>query len=125
MRLSAVGRAPSRGQAVSTPPAAEGWHHRNRSAHLLAPPGRAAEAAWVMTVLPLEAPDEVARRRRRASAPGCTVSHRSTPSAGVHRTRLLHALGGPEGRPFVVVIGPAGYGKTTLLRDWCAQDPRP
>ncbi|HEY6887343.1 MAG TPA: hypothetical protein VI300_06170, partial [Solirubrobacter sp.] len=37
----------------------------------------------------------------------------------------MSALGGPGGRPFAVVIAPAGYGKTTLLRDWCAHDPRP
>ncbi|WP_028066647.1 LuxR C-terminal-related transcriptional regulator [Solirubrobacter soli] len=41
------------------------------------------------------------------------------------RERLLDALGGPGGRPFAVLVAPAGYGKTTLLREWCARDPRP
>src|SRR5262249_44977558 len=41
------------------------------------------------------------------------------------RPRLLQALGGTDGPPFVVLVAPAGYGKTTLLRQWCAQDPRP
>lgn len=37
--------------------------------------------------------------------------------------RLLPLLSGP--RPFTVLVAPAGYGKTTLLRAWCALDPRP
>src|SRR3954468_16262244 len=43
-------------------------------------------------------------------------------SSAVRRPRLLEGLGD---RPFAVLVAPAGYGKTTLLRQWCAQDPRP
>ena len=43
----------------------------------------------------------------------------------VRRARLLAGLGAVDGPPFVVVVAPAGYGKTTLLRDWCARDRRP
>src|SRR5262245_26964636 len=41
----------------------------------------------------------------------------------VQRPRLLAALA--DAPPFVALVAPAGYGKTTLLRDWCARDPRP
>ncbi len=42
----------------------------------------------------------------------------------VRRPRLLQALRA-DGRPLVAVVAPAGYGKTTLLREWCALDRRP
>src|SRR3954447_11216513 len=42
----------------------------------------------------------------------------------VRRPRLLQALRA-EGRPLVALVAPAGYGKTTLLREWCALDRRP
>ncbi|HET6546880.1 MAG TPA: LuxR C-terminal-related transcriptional regulator [Solirubrobacter sp.] len=43
----------------------------------------------------------------------------------VRRPRLVTPLLAPDGPPFVVVVAPAGYGKTTLLCEWCARDPRP
>src|SRR3954468_18472899 len=43
-------------------------------------------------------------------------------SSAVRRPRLLEGLGD---RPFAVLVAPAGYGKTTLLRQWCEEDPRP
>ena len=42
----------------------------------------------------------------------------------VRRPRLLQALRA-DPRPLVALVAPAGYGKTTLLRDWCAVDRRP
>ena len=44
---------------------------------------------------------------------------------GVRRRRLLTQLLAADAPPFVVVVAPAGYGKTTLLCDWSAADPRP
>jgi LuxR family maltose regulon positive regulatory protein len=37
----------------------------------------------------------------------------------------LEALLATDGPPFAVLVAPAGFGKTTLLREWCARDPRP
>jgi LuxR family maltose regulon positive regulatory protein len=51
------------------------------------------------------------------------VGHRPPPHTGVPRPRLLTRL--LDSPPFVVVVAPAGYGKTTLLCDWSAADPRP
>ncbi|HEY8537082.1 MAG TPA: hypothetical protein VIL25_11550, partial [Vicinamibacterales bacterium] len=42
--------------------------------------------------------------------------------AGVRRARLLTRL--LECPPFVAIVAPAGYGKTALLSDWSAADPR-
>src|SRR4051812_15265916 len=55
--------------------------------------------------------------------PEVLPAHRQQPT--VRRARLLQALAGAEERPFAVLVAPAGYGKTSLLRDWCAHDPRP
>jgi LuxR family maltose regulon positive regulatory protein len=43
----------------------------------------------------------------------------------VRRPRLLAALDQAGAVPFIVLVAPAGYGKTTLLSEWCARDPRP
>jgi LuxR family maltose regulon positive regulatory protein len=43
---------------------------------------------------------------------------------GVRRRRLLTRLLAADCPPFVVLVAPAGYGKTTLLSDWSAADPR-
>ncbi|HEX6025989.1 MAG TPA: LuxR C-terminal-related transcriptional regulator, partial [Solirubrobacter sp.] len=44
------------------------------------------------------------------------------PRAGVRRQRLVKRL--LDCPPFVVIVAPAGYGKTALLSDWSAADPR-
>src|SRR5262249_40944204 len=36
--------------------------------------------------------------------------------AAVHRPRLLSAL---QGAPLILAVAPAGYGKTSLLSEWC------
>src|SRR5690349_8013831 len=77
------------------------------------PPGDASAGAGScgeMTAFALERP-----RSLQPSA------HRPT----VSRPRLLDALGGADSPPLLVLVAPAGYGKTTLLRDWCARDSRP
>jgi len=43
----------------------------------------------------------------------------------IDRPRLLERLREVSDVPVVVVCAPAGYGKTTLLAQWAAQDPRP
>ena len=46
-------------------------------------------------------------------------------SAGVRRSRLVSALADPAAPPLTVLVAPAGFGKTTLLREWSVRDPRP
>jgi LuxR family transcriptional regulator, maltose regulon positive regulatory protein len=45
--------------------------------------------------------------------------------AVVRRTRLLRVLDESVGTSVVCLQAPGGYGKTTLLRQWVATDPRP
>jgi LuxR family transcriptional regulator, maltose regulon positive regulatory protein len=55
---------------------------------------------------------------------------RGTPShprlrASVRRPRLIATLDAAGAPPFAVLVAPAGYGKTALLCQWSARDPRP
>jgi LuxR family maltose regulon positive regulatory protein len=43
----------------------------------------------------------------------------------VTRTALIERLGAERDVPIIAVVAPAGYGKTTLLRQWAERDPRP
>jgi LuxR family transcriptional regulator, maltose regulon positive regulatory protein len=43
----------------------------------------------------------------------------------VARPRLLEQLRAAQSSPLVLVVGPAGYGKTTLLTQWGEKDERP
>jgi LuxR family maltose regulon positive regulatory protein len=43
----------------------------------------------------------------------------------VYRSELLSRLDGARARPLVLLSAPAGYGKTTLLRQWSERDDRP
>src|SRR4051812_19404034 len=43
----------------------------------------------------------------------------------VRRDRLLAWFAGLPGEPVVLVCAPAGFGKTTVLRQWAAADDRP
>src|SRR5580704_1871715 len=43
----------------------------------------------------------------------------------VRRPRLLAKLGDGHDIPVVVLVAPAGYGKTSLLADWAEQERRP
>ena len=47
-----------------------------------------------------------------------------SPVAGIRRPRLVSRCGA-DAPPLAVVVAPAGFGKTTLLREWSARDPRP
>jgi LuxR family maltose regulon positive regulatory protein len=40
----------------------------------------------------------------------------------VDRARIRHALAGGEDASLTVVVAPAGYGKTTAVRSWCARE---
>jgi LuxR family transcriptional regulator, maltose regulon positive regulatory protein len=46
-------------------------------------------------------------------------------SDGVSRTALVNRLRAAGAFPIVLVVAPAGYGKTTLLAQWAARDARP
>lgn len=46
-------------------------------------------------------------------------------ATGVRRSRLVERLVGSARRALVVLAAPAGYGKTTVLRQWATEDPRP
>ena len=72
-----------------------------------------------MTATTLDAP----RRPRDPFDPDAPRGPRLR--ASVRRPRLVTALVADEAPPFVVLVAPAGYGKTTLLCEWCARDPRP
>ena len=43
----------------------------------------------------------------------------------VRRTALVRRLADAQAPPLTVIVAPAGYGKTTLLRDWAERDGRP
>jgi LuxR family transcriptional regulator, maltose regulon positive regulatory protein len=43
----------------------------------------------------------------------------------IRRPRLVQPLCDPAGPPLVLVVAPAGYGKTTLVREWTECDDRP
>jgi LuxR family maltose regulon positive regulatory protein len=43
----------------------------------------------------------------------------------VRRPSLVQRLADPAASPLAVLVAPAGYGKTTLLRDWARRDERP
>ena len=72
---------------------------------------------------------------RRTPAPGRrgVAVHEAPPGAGAPRTapglvprpRLLRALAAAADLPLVAIAAPAGYGKTTLLAEWCARGGRP
>jgi LuxR family transcriptional regulator, maltose regulon positive regulatory protein len=43
----------------------------------------------------------------------------------MRRPRLMAALRGSAAGPVVMLHAPAGYGKTAVLTEWAATDPRP
>ena len=47
------------------------------------------------------------------------------PPESVPRTALVNRLRAAGAFPIVLVVAPAGYGKTTLLSQWAARDARP
>jgi len=69
-----------------------------------------------------------AARRPRARTPGHVLPGKVGPHGadvpGVPRTALVNRLRA-SAAPLALVLAPAGYGKTTLLRAWSARDRRP
>jgi LuxR family maltose regulon positive regulatory protein len=68
------------------------------------------------------------RRHRRSPALDVVESKLRVPRArgdGVSRTPLVNRLRAAGAFPIVLVVAPAGYGKTTLLSQWAARDARP
>ena len=61
-------------------------------------------------------------RFRRRDAAGRRPPSR--PRGTVARPRLIRRLSEAREPPFVVLVAPAGYGKTTLLSEWAACDGR-
>jgi LuxR family transcriptional regulator, maltose regulon positive regulatory protein len=49
---------------------------------------------------------------------------RPAPHSTVGRPRLLNALASADRPPLAVLVAPSGFGKTTLLSEWSARDPR-
>jgi LuxR family maltose regulon positive regulatory protein len=78
-----------------------------------------------MTATLLDAAPAIDQPQRLLEALGHGLQRRPRPRATVHRPRLLAPLVAPDAPPFVVLVAPAGYGKTTVLCDWSARDPRP
>jgi LuxR family transcriptional regulator, maltose regulon positive regulatory protein len=63
-------------------------------------------------------------------APGSSPAHLSDRSTSIQpglvdRDRLLRRLLGAREVPLVVLLAPAGYGKTTVLCQWAQRDARP
>ena len=54
-----------------------------------------------------------------APAPPATAAPLPVP-----RTRLVRQLAGADA-PIALIVAPAGYGKTALIAEWAARDPRP
>ena len=72
-------------------------------------------------------PAQTARRRRapggsRADGRGLPPPR---PAGLVPRARLIRRLRDARDVPLVLLVAPAGYGKTTVLSEWAEQDPRP
>lgn len=63
--------------------------------------------------------------RERMEAAGAEPAVASHPESLVARTQLTERLRAAASVPLVLLIAPAGYGKTTVLRQWAAQDARP
>jgi LuxR family transcriptional regulator, maltose regulon positive regulatory protein len=68
-------------------------------------------------------------QRRTTSRPDdATAGRRASPAQApgvVVRDALVERLMAAQGLPLALLVAPAGYGKTTLLAQWGARDPRP
>ena len=97
--------------------------YRNTGARPLAPVSGAARCCdVVMEPASLAAPPAAAHRSRRRRAAGPRPPTR--PRGSVPRSRLVRRLREAREAPFVLLVAPAGYGKTTLLSEWAACDGR-
>lgn len=74
----------------------------------------------VLRVLPDPQPGVPLRERRRTWFAPPAVREGT-----LRRPRLMDAMRATAARSLVVVHAPAGYGKTAVLTEWAATDPRP
>jgi LuxR family transcriptional regulator, maltose regulon positive regulatory protein len=96
--------------------------YRNMGASALAPACHAARCfLWPMEPASTAVLPAAHRFRRR------DVARRRPPTRPrglVARPRLVRRLSEARDAPFVLLVAPAGYGKTTLLSEWAACDGR-
>jgi LuxR family transcriptional regulator, maltose regulon positive regulatory protein len=89
------------------------------------PAGRLLAVALAVTT----AVQESHRRLAAVPATSALLELRSRPPALrpglIPRERLVRRLAEARRRPVALLRAPAGYGKTTLLHEWTACDPRP
>jgi LuxR family maltose regulon positive regulatory protein len=83
--------------------------------------------ADVVDATPSTADDERLRGSRHPPFPAVTskVAPPVTRHGSVIRGALVERLQTYVEVPIIAVVAPAGYGKTTLLRQWADRDPRP
>jgi LuxR family maltose regulon positive regulatory protein len=96
--------------------------YRNMGASALAPACRAARCFPCPMEPASTAVLPAAHRFRRRDAARCRPPTR--PRGLVARPRLVGRLSEARDAPFVLLVAPAGYGKTTLLTEWAARDGR-
>ena len=96
----------------------------NTGARPLAPVRRRGSMLYAAMEPASIAARPAAHRSRRRRAAGRTSAD---PSARVHRRAPGWSAGSREARdaPFVLLVAPAGYGKTTLLSEWAASRRAP
>ena len=97
-------RLPRNGSAPPCP----GWPRRSMLCVVMEPASIAAQ------------PSVHRSRRRGAAGPRPPTRPRGT----IPRRRLVRRLSEARAHPFVLLVAPAGYGKTTLLSEWAACDGR-
>jgi LuxR family transcriptional regulator, maltose regulon positive regulatory protein len=84
--------------------------------------GMTAPAA--LDALPSTVRTPLSPRRARVALVERGMTRPATPRV-IHRPRLTRPLTETAGQRLVTLVAPAGYGKTTLLRDWADRDERP
>src|SRR4051794_12344594 len=95
---------------------------------MLARPSRSSP---MTATAPISPPFPGARRRGPAPAPGAPSASAGVPARApfrpglVRRERLVARLAAARDAPLVLMVAPAGYGKTTTLAEWAEQDERP
>lgn len=68
----------------------------------------------------------VAKARCARSSPRLPHAAAVKQRAGLmHRHRLVARLVSARDTPLILLVAPAGYGKTTLISEWARRDPRP
>ncbi len=108
-----------RGQVVSA--------YRNPQASALGPPPAHRDALHMAPPPAVQSSVRPLGGARRASPPFPPAERRRSRPGGtlVSRPRLVERLSCVPAPPLVLLLAPAGYGKTVLLTEWVARDRRP